>query len=179
MRSNHDCILTSVNNIIIDNSRLTCRIPGLEKNSPSRVILDKKLKLPISSNIVKSSNKHRTIIFFNKNNPKKIKLLKKLKIELIKTPINEDGNFNLKKILYHVKKLGFYRIFLESGLNLTINFLNKGLVDEFKLFISNKNLGVNGNDNFRKYMKLFLNHKKCISEKVNLFGDKLISYRIR
>ena len=45
MRSNHDCILTSVNTIIDDNSRLTCRIPGLEKNSPSRIILDKKLKI--------------------------------------------------------------------------------------------------------------------------------------
>ena len=73
MRSYHDCILTSVNTIIIDNPRLTCRISGLEENSPSRVILDKELKIPITSNIVRSANKYRSIIFFNKINQKKIK----------------------------------------------------------------------------------------------------------
>ena len=71
MRSNHDCILTSINTIIIDNPRFTCRIRGLEDNSPSRIILDKKLKIHITSNIVRSANKYRTIIFFNKIDLKK------------------------------------------------------------------------------------------------------------
>jgi len=35
---------------------------------------------------------------------------------------------------------------------LTTNFLKKGLVDDFKLFISNKKLGINGNNNFKKNM---------------------------
>ena len=179
MRSNHDCILTSVNTIIIDNPRLTCRIRGLENNSPSRIILDKRLKIHITSNIIRSANKYRTIIFFNKIDQKKIKVLKKLKIELIKIPLSEDGNFDLKYILMKVKILGFSRIFLESGLNLTTNFLNKGLVDDFQLFISSKNLGKNGNNSFKKNMKLFFKNRKFTNEKVNLFGDKLISYRIK
>jgi len=162
MRSNHDCILTSVNTIIIDNPRFTCRIHGLEDNSPSRIILDKRLKIHITSNIVRSANKYRTIIFFNKIDQKKIKVLKNLKIELIKIPLSEDGNFDLKNILMKVKILGFSRIFLESGLNLTTNFLNKGLVDDFQLFISSKNLGKNGNNSFKKNMKLFFKNKKFI-----------------
>ena len=179
MRSNHDCILTSVNTIIMDNPRLTCRIRGLEDHSPSRIILDKKLKIPIRSNIVKSVNKYRTVIFFNKINQKKIRVLKNLKIKLIKTPLSENGNFDLKNILMKVKILGFSRVFLESGLNLTTNFLNKGLVDDFQLFISSKNLGKNGNNSFRRNMKLFFKNRKFTNEKVNLFGDKLISYRIK
>ena len=78
-----------------------------------------------------------------------------------------------------VKILGFSRIFLESGLNLTTNFLNKNLVDDFQLFISSKNIGENGNNSFRKNMKFFLRNKKFTTEKVNLFGDKLISYNIK
>ena len=179
MRSNHDCILTSVNTIIVDNPRLTCRIPGLENNSPSRIILDKKLKIPISSNIVKSTNKYRTIIFFNSANQKKIRLLKSVKVKLIQTSLCEDENFDLENILMKIKSLGFSRIFLETGLNLTTNFLNKDLINDFKLFISSKNLGINGNKSFKKNMKFFLNNKKFINEKVNLFGDKLISYSIK
>ena len=179
MRSYHDCILTSVNTIIMDNPRLTCRIHGLEDNSPSRIILDKKLKIRTTSNIVKSARKYRTIIFFNKTSQKKIKALKSLKIKLVKTSLNEDGNFDLENILVKVKLLGFSRIFLESGLNLTTSFLKKGLVNDFQLFISSKNLGRNGNNSFRKNMKFFLRNKKFTTEKVNLFGDKLISYSVK
>ena len=179
MRNNHDSILTSVNTIINDNPRLTCRIHGLENNSPPRIILDKKLKIPTTSNIIESAKKYRTIIFFSKINKKKIKILKSLKVKLIQISLNDDGNFDLKNILYKVKLLGFSRIFLESGLKLATNFLKKNLVDDFQLFISNKSLRKNGNNSFKENMKLYLKNKKFINKKINLFGDKLISYRVK
>ena len=142
-------------------------------------ILDKNLKIPIKSNIVKSAIKHHTIIFFNKIRQKKIKALKKSKIKLIKVPLSDDGDFDLKNILMKIKFLGFSRIFLETGLNLTTSFLSKNLVDNFYLFISNKNIDKNGNNSFKENMKLFLKKRKFTTERVNLLGDKLISYRIK
>ena len=65
MRSNHDCIITSSRTIIKDNSKLTCRIEGLKNRSPSRIILDNKLKIPLKSKIIKEANKYPTIIFYN------------------------------------------------------------------------------------------------------------------
>ena len=179
MRNNHDCILTSVKTIIIDNATLTCRISGLENRSPLRIILDKILRIPVRSNIVRSANKYRTIIFFNQANQKKVETLKKLKIKLIKAPLSDDGNLDLENILMKIKLLGFSRIFLETGLNLTTSFLNKNLVDNFYLFISNKNLGKNGDNSFKKNMKLFLKKRKFTIERVNLLGDKLISYKVK
>jgi len=179
MRSSHDCIITSHKTVLDDNPNLNCRIPGLENYSPSRIILDKDLKIPLRSNIVKSSNKHRTIIFFNKNKPNKIDFLRKSKIVLVKFPLNSDGNFILENVLKKVKLLGFSRIFLETGLNLTTSFLKKKLINDFQLFVSKKNLGIDGRKSFKKNMGLFLKNKKFINEKVNLFGDKLISYRIK
>ena len=61
LRSMHDCILTAVNTIIADNPKLTCRILGLEDKSPARIILDKSLKIPLSSYMVKSAHKYQTI----------------------------------------------------------------------------------------------------------------------
>ena len=179
MRSIHDCILTSVNTVIIDNPRLTCRIQGLANNSPTRIILDKNLRIPTSSNIVQTSNKYRTIIFFNKIKQNKMKFLKNLKIKLFRIPLCKDGNFDLENILMKVKSLGFSRIFLEFGLNLTTEFLNKDLVDIFQLFISDKKLGKNGDNSFKVNMKKILKNKKFTYAKVNLFGDKLISYRLK
>ena len=179
MRSNHDCILTSAKTIHDDNPRLTCRINGLEKRSPVIIILDKLLKTPINSKIVKNSKKHKTIIFFNKLNKKKIRLLKKSKIKLLKEKLNNDNNFNLRKILLKINAMGFSRVFLESGPLLAENFLRENLVDEVKLFLSSSKLKKNGENNIRSFIMTYLKTKKHIIENVNLFGDKLISYQLK
>ena len=93
-------------------------------------------------------------------------------------PLDDENNLDLKKTLIKAKQLGFYRIFLESGKSLTISFLHKNLVDDLKLFISNKNLGKNGMSSVKKNLKLFLRNKKSYKERVNLLGDELITYKI-
>ena len=179
MRSNHDCIMTSCETIIKDNPILTCRINGLENRSPSRIILDRKLKIPLNSNIVKEATNHRTIIFYNKVNKNKIKQLKNLNIELLKISLDIDNNLDLHETLIKAKELGYYRIFLESGKKMTTSFLYKNLIDDFNLFVSDKNLVKNGENNIKVQLKLFLSNKKGINEKANLFGEKLIKYKIK
>ena len=178
LRSKHDCILTSGRTIKIDNPYLNCRINGLEKNSPTRVILDKNFDIPIKSNIVKTSNLYPTVIFFNKTNNKKLSHLKKLKIKLIYQSLNENGDFDLVTILKKLKFLGYSRIFVESGQNLITKFLSEKLVNTLYIFKSQIKLGRNGRNNFKKSIKL-CKKKKSHVEKVNLLGDKLILYKIK
>ena len=179
MRSTHDLIITSSRTIKIDNPFLNCRINGLESTSPSRIILDNHLKVPLNSNVIKDSFKYRTIIFYNKDNKRKIKLLKNLGIKIYKIPVNGVGNLDLRQVLIKAKKLGFSRIFLETGIKLTNNFLKQDLVNELKIFISNKKLNKNGEGNIRKYFSNLLRGKVYEVEKVNLFNEKLISYNIK
>ena len=178
MRSNHDCIITSYKTINTDNPLLNCRINGLEKNSPIIIILDKNLKTKINSKIV-NNKKNKTIIFYNKFNAQKINTFKKNGIKIIKTSLNSHNNLDLTKILIKTKKLGFSRIFVESGKNLSTSFLKNNLVNEFKLFISNNKLKKNGTGSFKKYFTTYLKNKKSILDKVYLFDEKLISYKIK
>ena len=143
------------------------------------LILDSKFKIKINSNIIKEGNKYRTIIFYNKINKNKAKLLKKLKIKIIKTSIDSFGNLDLKEILIKLKKMGFSRVFLESGIKLTSSFLKKNLVDDFKLFVSNNRIGKNGMGNIQKLLNLHFKNKKKENEKVNLLGDNLVSYKLK
>ena len=50
----------------LKNSELTCRIDGLKNRSPSRIILDNKLKISLNSKIIKEASIYRTIIFYNR-----------------------------------------------------------------------------------------------------------------
>jgi Pyrimidine reductase, riboflavin biosynthesis len=83
LRSQHDCILTSSKTINDDDPSLNCRIRGLEKHSPTRIILDRNLNISLKSKVIKKSKKCQTYIFYNKIKKNKIKLLKKKKIKLI------------------------------------------------------------------------------------------------
>ena len=179
MRASHDCIMTSSKTVIKDNPQLTCRIEGLTDRSPARIIFDNKLKIKINSRIIREGKNYNTIIFYNQINKRKIKSLKKLKIKIYKIPLDTDGNIDLRKSLIKAHELGFSRIFLESGITLTTNFLNKKLVDDLKLFISNKNLKKNGSGSIKRCLGLTIKNNKKMTEKVNLSGDKLVSYKLK
>jgi len=74
--------------------------------------------------------------------------------------------------------MGYSRIFLESGVNLTSNFLKKNLVNDLSLFISKYKIGTFGLKKFK--INNYISKKKSSSkEKVNLFGDQFISYNIK
>ena len=141
LRSKHDCLITTYNTIKQDNPMLNCRVLGLEKKSPTRVILDKNLSIKTNSNVIKTSNKYPTIVIFNNYNKKKIRALKYYKVKLIKKRLNASNQFDLNDILLHLKNKGFSRIFVEAGIKLSTSFFNNNLIDDFKLFISNNNLG--------------------------------------
>jgi len=179
MRSNHDCIISSSQTILNDNPKLTCRINGLKSFSPARVILDNKLKIKVYSNVIKEADRYSTIIFYNKMNKRKIQLLNKLKVKTFKIPLDNKGNLDILRSLYKVKELGFSRVFLESGIKLTSNFLSNNLVNNFVVFTSNNNLKKNGRYSFKSYLKNFLRDKKSKIEKVNLLGDHLTSYELK
>jgi len=178
-RSIHDCIISTSNTIIKDNPMLNCRIEGLSKNSPVKIILDRKLRIPINSNVFRSPLNKKTIVFYNKSNKKKLRILKKIKIKFYKVDLDINDNLDLKKILIKIKCLGFSRVFIESGMKLMTKLFKENLVDDFKLFISKNNIGKNGKANIKKYLKSFLKNKHSVKEKANLFGDLILSYRMK
>jgi diaminohydroxyphosphoribosylaminopyrimidine deaminase/5-amino-6-(5-phosphoribosylamino)uracil reductase len=179
MRSVHDCVLTSSQTVLKDDPLLTCRIMGLNKRNPSRIIIDKNLNTPLNSKIVQTAHNIETIIFYNKINIKKLKLLKKNKVKTFKITLNDNGELNLNESLLLAKKLGYYKILVEVGEKLSRSFLTHKLVDDLKIFISNTKINKNGKNNFKNILNKFLKDKKKVVDKVNLLGDTLISYKIK
>ena len=179
LRSSHDCLITSYKTINEDNPRLDCRINGLGKKTPILVILDKNLSVSNNANIFNKRKNSHIVIFYNKANTYKINKFKDPKIKLIKLDLNSKNKFNLKNVLKHIRNLGYSRVFVESGINLLFDFVKNNLVDDFKLFISSKKIGKNGRNNIKKNINIHLKKRKYIIEKINLFGDKLLTYRIK
>ena len=85
IRSYYDCIISTSKTINDDNSFLDCRIKGLEKKSPSIIIIDKKLNIKKNLKILKKVKNIKLFIFTeNPNKSKKYFETRGIKIILFK-----------------------------------------------------------------------------------------------
>jgi len=145
LRYRNDSLMISSTTLNKDNPKLSCRLVGLSKYSPKRIILDNSLKMKIDSYIYKTANKNNTIIFYNKDDKIKIALFKKKGIRLIKSKLTKDCYFDLKYILKKLYTLGTRNLLVEGGDILSGSFLKNKLYNKF-YFIKSK----------KKFSKLFV-----------------------
>ena len=171
LRYKNQGILISSKTLNSDNSKLTCRISGLEKYSPTRFILDKNLETKKNSFIVKSAKKIKTYIFFNKAKENNKKYFIKSGITLINLELNENNQFNLKSVLRKINDLGISSLLVEGGKKLTINFLKAKLFNRFYLFKSCSKLGRNGRFNITEILKK-LSTTYNFHKKIDTYLDK-------
>ena len=166
LRYKNDSLMISYKTLNQDNPRLDCRLQGLNKFSPKRIILDNKLEMNINSHIFRTANKNNTIIFYNNTNKQKITLFKKNGIKLIRSNLTKKKYFDLKLILKKLYKIGIRNILVEGGDDLSSSFLKDELFNEFYLFKSQNRLSklVAYKDfNSFKYLSKNYKNKKKIS----------------
>ena len=134
LRYKNDSILISYRTLNKDNPKLNCRLKGLEKFSPKRIILDNKLKTNTNSYLFKTANKENTIFFYNEAIKSKILEFKKNKITVLKSNIDNNKRFNPSIILKKLYTLGCRNVLVEGGDKLTkILWVIKYLISFFYL----------------------------------------------
>ena len=178
LRYKNDSILISYKTLNKDNPKLNCRLEGLKKFSPKRIILDNNLNTKTNSYIFNTAYKDNTIIFYNKANKQKITLFKKKGIQLIKSNLTKMKYFDLELVLKKLYKIGTRNILVEGGNNLSGSFLKKKLFNHFYLFKSPKILTKHmPYKNFNHIKYLIHNYKIKSNIKNKLTKDKITLYR--
>ena len=169
IRSKHDGIISTSQNINFDNALLNCRIEGLNKYKPDLFIIDLNLKLKKNLLLNKIFKKRKTYLITYKANAEKAQTYKKkgYKIIFINSLVNKkDFNLLLKKIY----AMGYSRILVEAGLTFLNTLIKNRIIDDLYIFNSNYNLKKKGKNNAS------LKYLKSISSKsmsINLNNDKL------
>jgi len=173
LRSRYDCIISTSKSINEDNSKLNCRIEGLENKSPDLIIIDRNLKLKKKLHIF-SQKKRKIIIFTASKNTKKINFFKRksIKVVILKS-LTSRSDFEF--FFRYLKKLKYSRIFFECGITLLNFLLYKRFLNNLYIFKSDKKLLSSGFNNSSS--RLIRNIKLKRSIKVNLKGDNL--YKIK
>lgn len=141
-RSRYNSILTGIGTVLTDDPLLTVRY-GNNKKNPIRIVLDSELKIPLDSNLVKTTNKAKLIIVTTKHhNKKKGKEINELGAEIIIINENKNENIELKnkvnltKLLKILGSREISSVLIEAGPTLSTSFLRQNLVDKLIVFIA-------------------------------------------
>ena len=139
LRNDMVSIMVGVNTVILDNPKLTCRIPG--GRNPIRIIVDSKLRVPMNSEVVLSANKVKTIVATTKIAEKeKIRTLENLGVEVLIVEDNDRG-VDLKKLMIKLASMGIDGVLLEGGSSLNFSALEEKIVDKVIFYIAPKIIG--------------------------------------
>jgi diaminohydroxyphosphoribosylaminopyrimidine deaminase/5-amino-6-(5-phosphoribosylamino)uracil reductase len=140
LRYKNDSLMISYKTLNQDNPKLDCRLAGLFKFSPKRIILDSNLEMNTNSYIFKTANKNNTVVFYKDADEIKISKFKKKGIQLIKSSLLKNGNFDIKVIFKKLYNLGCRNLLVEGGNDLSKSIIKKKLFNQFYLFKGSKNL---------------------------------------
>jgi len=134
LRDINDAILVGINTVLKDNPSLTTRIP--KGRDPIRVIVDSKLRIPLTAKILKLKSSANTIVATLTGAPKsKIKKLQDAGAEVI-TVKSARGRVDLPGLMKKLGERDIMSVLIEGGAEVNASALKSGIVDKVVMFIA-------------------------------------------
>lgn len=135
LRAEHDAVMVGVGTAIADNPQLTCRLPGLSHRSPTRVVADGRLRLPLTHFLVRTACEVPTILFTNTGNPAERRgAYTKAGVEVIEVPSGPGGHPDPVLAMKRLADKGITRVLVEGGGQIAASILHARLVDRLYWF---------------------------------------------
>ena len=147
LRANHDAILVGSLTALKDDPSLTCRLPGMFNRSPLRIVVDGRMRLPLTHNLVVGAPEIPTWLFtFSETcqNSGRRRAYQEAGVKVFDINPDENGYPDLKVLVGVLAEKGITRLLIEGGGIIASAFLKLGLIDEVFWYRSAKIIGNEG-----------------------------------
>jgi diaminohydroxyphosphoribosylaminopyrimidine deaminase/5-amino-6-(5-phosphoribosylamino)uracil reductase len=143
LRAAHDAVMVGVNTVLADNPRLTVRdVPG---RSPVRVIVDSKLRVPTTAQVVQTAAQIPTCVVTTLAAPKaQEEALQAYGVRVIRVPPTAEGRCEPGVMLRELAAREVVSVMCEGGSELGGSLLASGLANELHVFVAPLLLGPRG-----------------------------------
>jgi diaminohydroxyphosphoribosylaminopyrimidine deaminase/5-amino-6-(5-phosphoribosylamino)uracil reductase len=144
MRVVVDAVAVGIGTVLVDDPRLTVRLPGLEQRSPLRVIFDATARLPLLSKLVTTAREVPVAVVTAPEAPAERKeALAEAGVRIIEVA-DGSGGVNLEATLKQLGEIGITRLLVEGGSRVASSLVGLDVVDEVILFRAPVVVGADG-----------------------------------
>jgi len=145
LRATHDAILVGTDTVIADNPQLTCRLPGLERHSPVRVVIDRQLRVPLDARLFAEARQTPSwVVTLASADAARQQALREAGVIVIAAEPDPSGRIDLGSVLTLLGERGLTRLLVEGGGRLAAALLREALVDRLVWFHAPLLLGGDG-----------------------------------
>jgi diaminohydroxyphosphoribosylaminopyrimidine deaminase/5-amino-6-(5-phosphoribosylamino)uracil reductase len=144
LRATHDAIMVGTGTALVDDPALTCRLPGCERPPAVRVVLDRRLRLPLTHRLVADARLAPTLVVTAATaDPDRARALSDAGIEVVIAPEAREG-LDVAGVLRLLGGRGLTRVLCEGGGHLAAALLRADLVDRLVRFGAGVAIGGDG-----------------------------------
>lgn len=144
MRARSDAIVIGIGTVLADDPVLTCRLPGMAKMSPTRVVLDAGLRLPVQSRLLATAGETPLWIITGNHAPAASETTVHEHGAEVLRVAEKAGRLDLGEVLKLLAQRGITRVMVEGGPTVASALIEADLVDEAVFFYSPLVIGQEG-----------------------------------
>jgi diaminohydroxyphosphoribosylaminopyrimidine deaminase/5-amino-6-(5-phosphoribosylamino)uracil reductase len=134
MRTAFDAIMVGIGTVLVDDPRLTVRLPGLAARSPVRIILDAQARMPVTGRLIESVDEAPLIVFTAPEAPEERTAALAAAGATVITVAAASSGLDLNLVLASLAERGFTRVFAEGGAEIASSLVQADLLDEVVIF---------------------------------------------
>ncbi len=145
LRAESDAVMVGGGTALADDPRLDVRLPGLEDRAPLRVVLDGRLRLPLTHDLVTRAGAQPTCLITRPSGaPERLAAYREAGLEVVEAPDDAEGNLSLEAALKALGGRGVNDLLVEGGGQVAAGLLRQGLVDRLVWFRAPRVIGGDG-----------------------------------
>ncbi|MBP2310770.1 diaminohydroxyphosphoribosylaminopyrimidine deaminase/5-amino-6-(5-phosphoribosylamino)uracil reductase [Azospirillum soli] len=145
LRASHDAIMVGIRTALTDDPELTCRLPGLTHHSPVRIVVDSRLRLPLTGRLAATARAVPTWIVTREDaDAARLEAFTDCGVEVIRVTADSAGLPDLGEASAVLARRGLTRVLVEGGATLAASLLRAGLADRLEWFRASSVMGGDG-----------------------------------
>jgi diaminohydroxyphosphoribosylaminopyrimidine deaminase / 5-amino-6-(5-phosphoribosylamino)uracil reductase len=144
MRARSDAIVIGIGTVLADDPVLTCRLPGMAKMSPTRVVLDAALRLPVQSRLLATAGETPLWIITGNHAPAASETAVREHSAEVLRVAERAGRLDLGEVLKLLAQRSITYVMVEGGPTVASALIEADLVDEAVFFYSPLVIGEEG-----------------------------------